>query len=139
MADAIIEIVGQDELPTIVELYNQVYRPSRDAAGFKRRALGHYNVVQMLARVGDRPIGFFLGFEHSPETFLAWSFGVHPDFRRQGVASQLLEAAQEWAKTHSYESCRLEVPNAARPTLHLAVHLGFDITGVRLDPERGDN
>jgi len=138
MADAVIEIVGQDELPTIVELYNQIYRPTRDQAGFRRRALGRYNALTMLARVGERPVGFLVGFENSPEEFFAWTYGVHPDFRRQGVAAQLFEAAGEWAKSHNYESIRLEVPNAARAMLHLAVHVGFDVAGVHRDPASGD-
>jgi GNAT superfamily N-acetyltransferase len=138
MADAIIEIVGQDELPTIVELYNQVYRPARDLAGVRRRILGRYNVVQMIARVADRPVGFVLGYELSPEAYYAWSFGVHPDYRRQGIASQLLEALQEWARTHEYEALHIEAPNRARSVLHLAVHLGFDVAGVRVDAQRGD-
>ena len=63
MADAIIDVVGQDEMPTIVELYNQIFRPARDAESFVRRYRGRYNVLQMIARVKDRPVGLFLGFD----------------------------------------------------------------------------
>ena len=48
MADAIVEIVGQDDLPTIVDLYNRIYRPVRDIAAFRRRFLGRHNVLQMI-------------------------------------------------------------------------------------------
>jgi GNAT superfamily N-acetyltransferase len=139
MADAIVEIVGQEDLPVIVELYNQVYRPARDVESFKRRFQGRHNILQMIARVGDRPVGFFLGFELKPTTFFAWFYGVIPEYRRQGIASQLMEAVHEWAAQNDYNSVRLECHNSARPMLHLSIALGYDIAGIRWDPDRGDN
>ena len=139
MADAIIDIVGQDDLPVIVELYNQIFRPGRDLDSFRRRYLGRYNVLQMVARLGDRPVGFFLGFELKPNMFFAWLYGVLPDFRRQGIASQLMEAVHSWARMHEYDTIRFECHNQHRPMLHLAIALGYDIVGIRWDPDRGDN
>jgi GNAT superfamily N-acetyltransferase len=139
MADAIIDIVGQDDLPVIVDLYNQIYRPPRDLESFRRRFLGRYNVLQMIARVKDQPVGFFLGFELKPTAFFAWFYGVLPDFRRQGIATQLMEAVHDWAREHEYESVRLECHNSARSMLHLAIALGYFVAGIRWDPDRGDN
>lgn len=139
MADAIIDIVGQEDLPLIVELYNQIYRPSRDAASVQRRFLGRHNVLRMVARVNDRPVGFFIGFEVKPTTFGTWFYGVLSDFRRQGIATQLMEAVHAWAGEEGYESVRMECHNAARPMLHLAIARGYDVTGIRYEHERADN
>jgi len=139
MADAIIERVGLDELPTIVELYNNIFRPARDIESFRRRFRGRYNVLMMVARLDERPVGFFLGFELKPLVFFAWFYGVLPDCRRQGIASQLMDAVHDWAKTNEYESIRFECHNHTRPMLHLAIALGYDIVGMRWDPDRGDN
>jgi len=139
MADAIIDIVGQDELPLIVELYNQIYRPAKDVDSFRRRFRGRYNILRMIARIQDRPVGFFLGFELKPTTFFAWFYGVLPDFRRQGIASQLMDAVHEWAKDHEYESIRLECHNAARAMLHLSIEMNYTIAGIRWEAERADN
>jgi GNAT superfamily N-acetyltransferase len=139
MADAIIDIVGQEDLPVIVDLYNQIYRPPRDVESFKRRFQGRYNVLRMIARIKDRPVGFFLGFELKPTAFFAWFYGVLPDFRRQGIATQLMEAVHAWAKEEGYESVRLECHNNARAMLHLAITLDYIIAGIRWDPDRGDN
>src|SRR5947208_3975747 len=127
MADAIIEIVGQDDLPAIADLYNQIYRPPRDVESFRRRFMARYNALRMIARIEDRPVGFFLGFELKPTTFFAWFYGVLPDFRRQGIASQLMEAVHEWTKDHEYESIRLECHNSARAMLHLPIELDYTI------------
>src|SRR4029079_11368010 len=129
MADATIDIVGQEDLPVIVELYNQIYRPPRDIDSFRQRYRGRYNVLQMIARIKDRPVGFFLGFELKPTTFFAWFYGVLPEFRRQGIATQLMEAVHEWTREQEYESIRLECHNSARSMLHLAIELGYTVVG----------
>ena len=139
MADAIIDIVGSEDLAVIVDLYNQIFRPHRDEEFFRRRYLGRHNVLQMVARVEGRPVGFFLGFELKPRVFFTWFYGVLNDFRRQGIASQLMDAVHSWAKQNDYESVRFECHNQHRPMLHLAIALGYDIVGIRWDPDRGDN
>ena len=139
MADAVIDVVGVDELPLVVELYNQIFRPAKTVESLRRRYLGRHNVLQMVARVDGRPVGFFLGFELKPDTFFAWFYGVLPDFRRQGIATQLMEAVHDWAREQEYESVRLECHNSARSMLHLAIALDYIVAGIRWDPDRGDN
>ena len=139
MADATIEIVGPEDLPLITRLYNQIIRPPRDVESFQRRYRGRYNILQLVARMQDRPIGFFLGFELKPAVYFAWFYGVIPEFRRQGIASQLMEAVHSWAKQNEYESIRFECHNQHRPMLHLAIAMGYDIVGIRWDPDRGEN
>ena len=139
MADAIIEQCDPEELQVVSQLYNQIFRPPRDMESFRRRFRGRYNVLQLIARISDRPVGFFLGFELKPTVFFAWFYGVLPEFRRQGIASQLMEAVHSWAQQNEYESMRFECHNQHRPMLHLAIALGYDIVGIRWDPDRGDN
>jgi GNAT superfamily N-acetyltransferase len=139
VADAVIDVVGQEELPTIVELYNQIFRPPRTVEAFRRRYQGRQNILQLLAKVDGKPVGFFLGFELKPDTFFAWFYGVLPDGRRLGVGAQLMEAAHAWAKQNGYEVMRLECQNQHRPMLHLAIELGYDIVGMRWDADRGTN
>jgi GNAT superfamily N-acetyltransferase len=139
MADAIVDIVGPEDLPLIVQLYNQIFRPARDLDSFRRRFRGRYNILHLVARLGDRPVGFFLGFELKPTVFFAWFYGVLPEFRRQGIASQLMDAVHAWARDNDYNAIRFECHNQHRPMLHLAIALGYDIVGIRWDPDRGDN
>lgn len=139
MADVIIDVVGPDDLSVIVDLFNQIYRPARDIESFRRRFRGRHNVLTMVARLQNQAVGFFLGFELKPTVFFAWFYGVAPDFRRQGIASQLMDAAHAWAKNEGYEYIRFECHNQHRPMLHLAIELGYDIVGIRWDPDRADN
>ena len=139
MADALIDIVGPEELPAIVKLYNQIFRPARDLESFQRRYLGRHNVLQMVARIDDRPVGFSLGFELKPCVFFSWFYGVLPQFRRQGIASQLMDAVHGWAQLNDYESIRFECHNQHRPMLHLGIAKEYDIVGIRWDPDRNAN
>ncbi len=139
MADATVDIVGPEDLPLVVEMYNKIFRPGRDLESFRRRFRGRYNILQMLARVDDEPVGFFIGFELKPTVFFAWFYGVLPEYRRQGVASQLMDAVHAWARQNEYNSLRFECHNQHRPMLHLAIALEYDIVGMRWDPDRGDN
>ena len=139
MADAVIDIVGPEDLPLIVKLYNQIFRPYRDEEEFRRRYMGRYNVLQMVARVDDRPVGFFLGFELKPRVFFLWFLGVLGGARRQGVASQLLDALHSWARQNDYECIRAECFNRQRSMLHLALANEYDIVGLRYDHDHGDN
>ena len=139
MADAVIDIVGPEELPAVVKLYNLIFRPGRDLDSFQRRYQGRHNILQLMAHVNERPVGFSLGFELKPGVFFSWFYGVLPEFRRQGIASQLMEAVHSWAKLNDYESIRFECHNQHRPMLHLAIALEYDIVGIRWDPDRGAN
>jgi GNAT superfamily N-acetyltransferase len=139
MADAVIEIVGLNELPVIVDLYNRIFRPVKDISYFRRRYQGRHNILQMVARFQDQPVGFFLGFELKPDTFFAWYYGVLPEYRRMGIGQQLLEAVHAWARQHDYEYVRFECQNAHRSLMHMALNYQYDIVGIRWDSGLGDN
>lgn len=139
MAERKIDVLGVGELPMIAELYNQIYKPRREVDFFKRRFLGRYNPVIMTANADGHVVGFFLGFELKPSVFFEWLYGVMPDRRRQGVATQLMDAANAWAKGHGYSSSRLECHNQHRPMLHMAIKNEYDILGIRWDPDRQAN
>lgn len=139
MAEVKIDIVGPAEIPLVNELYNRIFRPQRDTAFFRRRFQGRCNVLMLVASLEGEPAGFFIGFELKPTVFFCWYFGVLPNQRRQGIASQMMDAVHAWAREQGYESIRFECHNQHRPMLHLAIARLYDIVGMRWDPDRGDN
>lgn len=139
MANANIIVVGPAELGTILELYNEVFAPRRDLEFLQRRFRGRENTLSLIAEIEDRPVGFSMGFELKPNTWMNWLIGVLPDFRRDGIASQLTHAEQAWASEHGYQYHRMECHNRHRPILHLAISHGFDVVGVRWDNDRHSN
>jgi GNAT superfamily N-acetyltransferase len=139
MSDVIIDLLAPDDVSVIVQLYNQIFRPPRDEEHFQRRYLGRHNVVQMVARQDQRPVGFALAFELKPRVLFLWFLGVLSGARRQGVASQLLDALHSWARQNDYECVRVECFNRQRSMLHLALNNEYDIVGLRYDHDHGDN
>lgn len=139
MANAEVVVVGPGELPLIAQLYNDMFRPGHDVEFFRRRLVGRHNALLLVANMDKQPIGFATGFELKPTVFFSWLIGVQKDVRRMGVASQLMDAQCAWAAEHHYKSVRMECHNTHRPILHMAIALGFDIVGIRWDPDRHDN
>src|SRR3954469_21917234 len=139
MAQADIIIADEKLLPQAVELYNQIFRPKHDLDYFKRRFLGRYNILTLIARLGDGAVGFWMGFELKPAMFYQWLGAVVPDLRRHGIARQMQDAQQAWAKDHGYEYIRCECMNHQREFIHFAIDVGYDIIGVRWDSTHADN
>ena len=139
MAEAEVVVVGPGELPLIAELYTDVFRPAHDVEFFRRRLIGRHNSLLLVANVEGRPVGFATGFELKPTVYFSWLLGVVPDYRRSGIASQLMDAQFSWAAEHHYESVRMECFNGHRAILHMAIELCFDIVGIRWDVDRHEN
>ena len=139
MANTDIIIADERMLPQAVEVYNSIFRPKRDLDYFKRRFLGRYNVLTLLASIDGKPVGFWMGFELKPGMFYHWMGAVISDMRRHGVARQLQDAQQAWARDHGYEYIRCECMNHQREFIHFAVTVGYDIVGIRWDSTHADN
>lgn len=139
MAQTEIVIADEKQLAHAVELYNSIFRPKREIDYFKRRFLGRHNVLTLLARVDDQPVGFWIGFELKPTMFYHWLGAVKTDRRRAGIGSQLADAQATWAREKGYEHIRCECLNHQREYLHFAIELDYHICGIRWDSTHADN
>src|SRR6185436_8378573 len=74
MADVKIDIVGPGEIPLVADLYNQIFRPSRDAAFFRRTGIASQRmdaVHAWAAEQGYESIRFECHNQHRPMLHLA--------------------------------------------------------------------
>lgn len=139
MANADIIIADETMLQQAVDLYNKMFRPLADVGYFLRRFRGRYNELTLLALVDQRPVGFWFGFELKPGMYYHWMGAVVPELRRQGIARQMQEAQQAWARDHEYEYIRCECLNHQREFIHFAIENGYDVAGIRWDSTHADN
>ncbi|MCH5153081.1 MAG: ribosomal protein S18-alanine N-acetyltransferase [Clostridiales bacterium] len=61
------------------------------------------------------------------------NIAVLPDYRRQGIATRLLEAVAELAKNSDCERCELEVNVANTPAIEMYKKNGYEIEGTRVN------
>jgi GNAT superfamily N-acetyltransferase len=139
MADAVIDRINPADLGLITHLYNTVFRPTLTEDELKTRLRGRHNLLAQVARIGNDAVGFLLGVELRPDTHFVWTCGVVPQMRRAGIATQLMHAAEDWARTEGYRILRFECENSIRPFLHFGIANDYDIVGIRWDSERMQN
>jgi len=139
MANAKIELIGMADIGVVVNMYNDVFSPPADEELFRRRFEGRRNISIMVAVIEDCPVGFIIGFELTPTTYFTWIGGVMPDYRRAGVATQLMQGQQAWALDHGYDILRFECQNQHRPMLHVAITEGYDLVGIRWETSSSSN
>jgi ribosomal protein S18 acetylase RimI-like enzyme len=64
-----------------------------------------------------------------PNTAWLLDLVVSPRFRRQGVASTLVLAAQSWGVDRKNHKAMLEMPSKNNPAVRLAQKLGYEFCG----------
>ena len=75
------------------------------------------------------PIAFKIGYQrHSDGSFYSWMGGVLPYYRRKGIANNLADHQEIWAKKNGYNSIRMQTREKHIAMLALAINRGFLIT-----------
>ena len=75
------------------------------------------------------PIAFKIGYHrYSDGSFYSWMGGVLPYYRRKGIANNLADHQEIWAKKNGYNSIRIQTREKHIAMLALAINRGFLIT-----------
>ena len=75
------------------------------------------------------PIAFKIGYQrHSDGSFYSWMGGVLPNYRRKGIANNLADHQETWAKKNGYISIKIQTREKHKAMLALAINRGFQIT-----------
>ena len=85
----------------------------------------------------DRVVGYKIGYQDRKSKFYSWLGGVYPEYRSQGIASELMLKQHEWCKEHGYSVVRTQTKNKWRSMLILNLRHGFDVVGTYID-EKGE-
>lgn len=139
MSDIVIDLINPEDTELLAHLHNQMFRPERTPESFSRRFQGRSKILVLVARLKTNAVAYYVGFELKPSVHFAWLVGVVPEFRRQGVASRMMQTAQMWAREQGYVSLRFECNNTHRPMLHFGISNEYQIVGIRWDPDTGQN
>lgn len=75
-------------------------------------------------------IGFKLGYRYDKRTLYSWVGGVLSEYRKQGIAQQLMSLQHENATEKGYHKVRTKSMNRFKPMIILNLKNGFDIVKV---------
>lgn len=86
--------------------------------------------LALLAYAGGEVAGGKAGYALSPDCFYSWMGAVLPQWRRHGIAEQLAEHQEQWAKEQGFTRIRFKTRNSCRAMLQFALSRGFNIIAV---------
>lgn len=90
----------------------------------------HMPTLLALGHCSDQPHGFIL-CSHVLDEAEILTLAVHPSFRRQGIASRLMQAAMDKLAGQKIKKVFLEVAIDNLSAIALYRHFGFTQTGLR--------
>ncbi|AHM61285.1 GCN5-related N-acetyltransferase [Flammeovirgaceae bacterium 311] len=121
-------------LSTIPEFASDPYPPEK----YKVRLHQKPHLV-LLAVANGETAGCKVGFALDEHCFYSWMGGVHPKWRRQGIAELMAEQQEAWARNQGYTTVRFKTRNSCRAMLQFALMRGFNITAVEPRPLVSEN
>jgi [ribosomal protein S18]-alanine N-acetyltransferase len=119
-----------DDVPAVHEIERLSFRTPWPAYAFEQELRGNRLARYVVARAGDAVVGF-AGVWLMVDDAHITTFGVHPDWRRQGVGRRMLLAVAELARQIGARRMTLEVRASNTAAQALYRGFGFDIVGRR--------
>jgi predicted GNAT superfamily acetyltransferase len=116
-------------------LYTTLFKDA-DLEFFKQRINGQLKALYVLAYSAKILIEFKIGYPYNKHTFYSWVGGVHPKFRKQGIAKQLAKLQENYAKNKGFTKLRTKSMNQFKPMMILNLKNGFDIVNIYTNTKR---
>jgi len=96
--------------------------------GAEHKYYAQYNTLDSIPHTvivydNDKPVGCGAIKEFSKDAVEVKRMFVHPDHRRQGIAKQILDELEQWAKELGYTGCILET--GKRQEEAVALYMGY--------------
>jgi ribosomal-protein-alanine N-acetyltransferase len=129
-ARVVVEPMGLEDVAAVHEIERLSFSTPWPASAFEQELRGNRLARYLVARAGDRLVGFAGVWMMVDEAHIT-TFGVHPDWRRQGIGRQLLLNLAELSIAIGARRMTLEVrvSNDAAQALYGA--FGFEVAGRR--------
>jgi ribosomal-protein-alanine N-acetyltransferase len=129
-ARVVVEPMRADDVPAVHEIERLSFSTPWPAYAFEQELKGNRLARYIVARAGERLVGF-AGMWLMVDEAHVTTFGVHPDWRRQGIGRQLLLNLIELSVTIGARRMTLEVRASNHPAQALYQAFGFEVAGRR--------
>jgi [ribosomal protein S18]-alanine N-acetyltransferase len=129
-APVVVGPMGTDDVAAVHEIERLSFRTPWPAYAFEQELRGNRLARYLVARAGDRVVGF-AGVWLMVDDAHITTFGVHPDWRRQGIGRQLLLNLAELSPAIGARRMTLEVRVSNDAAQALYRSFGFEVVGRR--------
>ena len=129
-ARVFVEPMRLDDVQAVHEIERLSFSTPWPAYAFEQELRGNRLARYVVARAGERVVGFAGVWLMVDEAHIT-TFGVHPEWRRQGIGRQLLLNLMDLGATLRARRMTLEVRVSNEPAQGLYRSFGFEIVGRR--------
>lgn len=132
--DITIRRCGSADLAKIQHLNREIFGEDRLI-----NSMRHDYLLMLVAERHGIPLGFKIGYRDLPGSFYSAKGGVHPQWRRQGLARRMLRHMMAIARADGFTWFRYHTFPARWPgMLSLGLSEGFRIAATEWNPTYGD-
>jgi len=129
-ARVFVEPMRLDDVQAVHEIERLSFSTPWPAYAFEQELRGNRLARYVVARAGERVVGFAGVWLMVDEAHIT-TFGVHPEWRRQGIGRQLLLNLMDLGATLRARRMTLEVRVSNEPAQGLYRSFGFEVVGRR--------
>jgi ribosomal-protein-alanine N-acetyltransferase len=129
-ARIVVEPMRLEDVAAVHEIEQLSFRTPWPAYAFEQELRGNRLARYVVARAGERVVGF-AGVWLMVDDAHVTTFGVHPEWRRQGIGRQLLVNVAELSSAIGARRMTLEVRAGNEAAQALYHTFGFEIVGRR--------
>lgn len=116
----------------ICDVANASFNHFAGEAQFRDRLADKKSWVYVARAENGKIVGFKAWYEENGEQIYSWLGAVHPDFRRQGIASRLMDIQFDQARGDGYSRIALKTHAGHPEMIAFALKEGFE--EIRRDP-----
>lgn len=120
------------------EYLELIHQAAQTIEPFPRdRFIAHLNrqhqVLSCLAYDSERLVGYKIGYQIQDGYFESWNGGVIPEYRRRGIASELIRRQHQWCLYHGFSYINTMTSGDNQAMLICNLKAGFRIVGTYHD------
>lgn len=119
----------------VLEIYPQIFE-SFNAEKIISKFNYHSQFLILMAYFNEQPAGFKIGYGQDSELFYSWTGGVHPNFRKRGIAEALMQKQHEWCRKKNYKVIETRTRNKFPEMINLNLKHQFQIVGTFTDTDK---
>ena len=84
----------------------------------------------LVARIEETLVGYKIGYELTKDTFYSWLGGVVPKYRKNGIATILLNYQENYLRNSGYKQIKVKSMNRFPNMLRLLISKEYEIVSI---------